>query len=144
MASITVRIAGKSKNRVKGKASKSGKAVKAPQSGTKPGARPIGRTTKLGIQGAWCHIFQQNAKQRLCDADITKWMNKEFPGRDSKVFGSVSAVRSKYNAGGLSGGEAPKVRSVSYDENGNPKKPQAAANGKSSVSARKRKTKRAV
>lgn len=138
MASIKIRISDKA--RTKPKASKATRT----SGGTKPGARPVGKTTKLGIQGAWAYIFRENAKRKLSDVEIAKWMHKEFPGRGSKVFDAVSAVRSKYNAGGLTGGEAPKVRAVQYDDAGNPRKPQVAVSGKKPASAAKRKTKRAA
>ena len=93
--------------------------------------RPTGKTTGLGVQAAWAHCFKQNgnvkAGDRLTDAEITKWMNREFPGRNSAIFNAVTGVRRKYNLGGLTKGEIPKKQSVAYDEDGNVAKKAAKA-----------------
>lgn len=123
---------------VKSKSKSKPKLSKVAKKGTVKGSRPIGRTTGLPIQQAWVQLFKDNAKRHLSDEAITKWMLKEFPGRDSKVFHAVAAVRSKYNSGGLTGGEAPKVRALQYDAEGNPKKPQSGT-GSKPVAKRKKK-----
>lgn len=113
----------KSKPKAKAKTKSKAKAKKKSTGrGGKPG-RPKGTTTGLPIQAAWVHIFEQNRKapkkKRLTDDQISEWMKKEFPGRKSKVFDMVNSVRTKFNKGGLTKGEVPKVESVPYDEDGN-------------------------
>ncbi len=85
-----------------------------------PTGRPVGTSTGLGIQMAWCFIFQSNEKaaaaKRLNDEAITNWLKKEFPGRESGVFNNVQGVRTKYNQGGLTRGEVPSVISHRYED----------------------------
>ncbi len=87
------------------------------------GGRPVGKTTGLGIQDAWVHVFESNAKakksERMTDPQISAWMHSEFPGRGSVVFDRVQSVRTKYNKGGLTRGVVPNTPSVAYDEEGN-------------------------
>ena len=79
--------------------------------------RVVGKNN-LGVIATWIKLFSENAKHKLTDEQISKAMHVNFPGRDSAVFDHVAAVRSRYNAGILTKGEAPKVRSVRYDEKG--------------------------
>lgn len=72
----------------------------------------------LGVIQTWIKLFSENAKRKLTDEQISKAMHVNFPGRESAVFDHVAAVRSRYNAGILTKGEVPKVRSVRYDEKG--------------------------
>ncbi len=86
---------------------------------TKPGGkRAVGKTTGVGVEATWVHVFANNAKNKMTDPEITKFMNSEFPGKKSKVFGMVQAVRHKYNKGGFAKGVAPKVQSHRYDDAG--------------------------
>jgi hypothetical protein len=80
-------------------------------------ARIVGKNN-LGVVATWTKLFSENAKRKLTDDAISKAMHVNFPGRTSKVFDAVSAVRSRYNAGLLTKSEVPKVRSVRYDEKG--------------------------
>lgn len=89
------------------KAKKKAKAIK----------RVVGKNG-LGVIQTWVKLFSENAKHKLTDEQISKAMHTNFPGRESAVFDAVSAVRSRYNAGLLTSGEKPKVRSVRYDEKG--------------------------
>lgn len=86
------------------------------------GKRPVGATTGLGVIAAWVHIFEKNQKapkaKRMTDEQITAWLNQEFPGRDSAIFGRVQSVRARYNSGGLTGGTAPAVASTPFDATG--------------------------
>ncbi len=79
--------------------------------------RVVGKNN-LGVIATWIKLFSENAKHKLTDEQISKAMHVNFPGRDSAVFDHVAAVRSRYNAGILTKGEVPKVRSVRYDEKG--------------------------
>lgn len=96
------------------------KGVKPSNPATKTVARPVGLKTGLGIQAAWVHIFVQNEKgakkNKLTDAEITNWMETEFPSRKSKVFGMVASVRNKYNKGGLTKHEVPDVISTKRED----------------------------
>ncbi len=82
--------------------------------------RPIGKTLGLGIQDTWVHIFLQNGKakkkDRLTDAEITKFIKSEFPRRKTEYFRRVDWVRRRYNRGGLTKGVVPKRVSVAYDK----------------------------
>lgn len=110
------------KNMAKKKVSAS-KAIAA-----ESGGRPVGKTTGLGIQDAWVHVFEQNSKakkaDRMTDDQISAWMHNEFPGRESKVFDRVQSVRTKYNKGGLTRGVVPSIQSVPYDAEGNVSEPR--------------------
>ena len=111
------------------------------------GARPIGKTTKLGVQAAWIYVLQQNekvpAKERLTDEQITKFMKREFPGRQTKVFDAVQAARNKLNKGGF--GEQSFV-SQRYDADGKAVevKRGRAASAKPKVAAKLKKTKKVL
>ncbi|MHC4540181.1 MAG: hypothetical protein ACYTEK_28100 [Planctomycetota bacterium] len=61
-------------------------------------------------------------------------MHKNFPGRESAIFDHVQTVRSRYNAGILTGGEVPTTLSVRYDEKGK----VVAARGKKKKVAKKK------
>jgi hypothetical protein len=80
------------------------KKEKATQSHPKKESkRLVGKTSGVGVQGTWFQIFEDNEKRslktKLSDADITKFMNSEFPSKHSEVFKHVSGVRRKYNLG---------------------------------------------
>lgn len=111
-----------------------------------PTGRPKGKTSGLGIQDAWAHIFQKNEKasknKRLTDEQISKWMHKEFPGRGSTVFDHVQGVRTKYNKGGLSGNVAPKTQSKRYDSDGAVIPPRVGRPETSKKTTKKKKTTR--
>lgn len=125
MAKVKKRTTGGTKGGTKGKGTKGtkgGTAAKKTTGVRGPTGRPQGKTTGLGVQAAWVHIFEQNEKvakaKRLTDDGISAFMHKEFPGRQSKVFDGVQSVRTKYNKGGLTGGEVPKTQSIRYGDDG--------------------------
>ena len=80
--------------------------------------RPVGKTTGVGVNATWVLIFQKNEKlptaRKLTDAQITKFMQFEFFGRNSKVFETVSVVRGRYNRGLLTRGKVPTIQSKQY------------------------------
>lgn len=88
-------------------------------------ARPVGKMSKVGVIQTWIKLFQTNEKatkaKRMTDAQISKAMLKEFPGRTSKTFleRSVHGIRGRYNTGGLTKQIVPKVQSYRYDKDGN-------------------------
>ncbi len=81
-----------------------------------------GRTLGLGVGETWVALFKKNASakkaDRMTDEQITAFLNKEFPDRQSAIFGNVQGVRGKYNRGGF--GDTPSTPSVPYDKDGNP------------------------
>lgn len=86
------------------------------------GPRPVGVKSKLGVELTWCAIFEKQASGKgrmFTDEQITAEMQANFPGRNSQVFGRVSAVRAKYNRGafGFQDG-APKTKAVKMDAAG--------------------------
>lgn len=84
--------------------------------------KTLGRTWGLNIRGAWIRMFKENATKRLSDEAISKFMQKEFPGRSSldiTTVKGVSNVRNAYNRGVFTAGKAPAVLSRRY-ENGKP------------------------
>jgi len=88
----------------------------------KSNGRPIGKTTGVGVVKTWVHIFEKNEAlpktKKLADAEITKFMQSEFPGKKSKIFERVSTVRWRYNKGILTKDKIPKVKSKRYDVGG--------------------------
>ena len=106
------------RRRIEEMAKKKAKKASKPKG---PG-RPVGKTTGVGVQGAWVWVFDANAKaskaKRMTDPQISKFMHKEFPKRASAVFDRVQGVRTKYNKGGLTGGIVPKRQSQRFDEAG--------------------------
>lgn len=94
------------------------KAKSKAKSSDAPIARTQGRSLKLGVNATWVHLFQENEKssRKRTDADITTFLKKEFPDRKSKVFESVSTVRSRYNNGVLTQGTKPKVQSDPHND----------------------------
>jgi len=86
-------------------------------------AKLVGKTLKLPIGKTWHRLFEDNIQRMKSkdgplprtDAEITAFLQKEFPGRESKVFATVSLVRGRYNrevkAGELG---APKHVSIAY------------------------------
>jgi len=85
--------------------------------------REVGKTSGVGVQETWIKLFAQNEKAkksaRMTDEQIATAMHKEFPGRESKIFDQVQAVRNKYNKGGFKSVGVPAVLSQRYDEQGN-------------------------
>lgn len=90
------------------------------------GGRVRGKTTGLGVEGAWGYLLEKNTKappaERLTDAKISAWMKKEFPGKEGRdsaptsIFevGAIQSVRSKFNRGGF-GGFKPEKPSQPWD-----------------------------
>ncbi|MFH1717292.1 MAG: hypothetical protein ABIF19_08085 [Planctomycetota bacterium] len=72
----------------------------------------------LGVIQTWVKLFEENPKHKLTDEQISKAMHTNFPGRESAIFDHPGVVRTRYNAGLLTKGQVPKVRSVRYDEKG--------------------------
>jgi hypothetical protein len=52
----------------------------------------------------------------LSDAEISRMMKEEFPGRKSAIFDAVQTVRNRYNKGAFTKGEIPKQQSVRAEE----------------------------
>lgn len=73
-----------------------------------------GKIHNKNIQETWALLFKNNAKEKLTDAQISRQMKAEFPGRKSAIFNRVQMVRRRYNKGVLTGGEVPKIQSVRY------------------------------
>jgi hypothetical protein len=102
------------------------KKVAAKKTGTKrapgTGRGKVGKTTGLNVTKAWAHIFAKNAKAkrsaRMTDAEISKWMRKEFPP-GCAYFDHPAMSRNHYNQGKLTDGDVPKVKSVPFDGDGN-------------------------
>ena len=84
------------------------------------GSRPVGRTSGVGVTATWVLAFQHNAKspatRRRTDKQITAHMKKEFPGRKSAYSYDVQFIRNRYNKGALTGGVAPKRKSVRHGD----------------------------
>jgi hypothetical protein len=118
------------------------KVVKSKKSSSE-GSIPVGKTMGLRIQETWVALFEANEKakrsEKQTDDELRKFMLKEFPTVNSKLFNQlkdgvlhrVQAIRSRYNRGGMTGGTQPKVQSHRYDENGNYADPKFS--GKSGV-----------
>lgn len=73
------------------------------------------KTSGNGILATWANLFAANEKKHLSDKQILLEMKKRFPKQSakSKIFNSVSAHRSFYNRGILTGSK-PKVRSKQF------------------------------
>lgn len=96
---------------------KKAKSEKAPN-------RAVGKTLGLGVQATWVKVFKNNMKDKKSDAEITKFMNAEFPGRNSAIFNRVQHVRAQYNRGVLTKDDEgvlviPGQLSARYDDEGN-------------------------
>lgn len=115
-------IAGRLKPREQ-KGSKNQESLTAETESGRPKGRPLGVTTGLPILLGWCYIFQQNEKapkeQRLTDEEISNWMKKEYPGRDTPAFDHPARARREYNEGKFTRGTAPVKPSRPYDKDGN-------------------------
>lgn len=96
-------------------------ALGATDESGRPAGRPLGVTTGLPILGAWCYVFQENEKRskKWTDAQISEWMKKEFPGRNTPAFDHPHTCRRDYNLGKFTRGATPKTQSKRYDEKGN-------------------------
>jgi len=97
----------------------------------------------LGVIQTWIKLFQDNAKAKLTDEQISAQIKKNFPGRESAIFDHPGTVRTRYNVGLLTKGKVPATLSVRYDEQGN----ETSARGKSKVAKKvvaKKTTKKAV
>ncbi len=90
------------------------KADGTPRLSTSFNGRPEGKKWKLGIVKTWARLFDENEtrKKPRTDAEISKFMHAEFPGRNSLVFDRVTLVRSRYNRGVLTNGKLPKKQST--------------------------------
>lgn len=101
------------------KASKnSPKATKAAKAQERPvvGKRSVGRTFGLGTMATWIKLFQENAKKKMTDDQISKFMHKEFPDSTATDFDNIQRVRTFYNSGKRF--PAPKVSYKRYDTDG--------------------------
>ena len=81
-----------------------------------------GRTTGLGVHAAVVQLLRQNERKRLSDAELAKWLVREFPKRKSAMFASLRAGvlarvqqwRTRYNRGDLTGHVSPATKSNRY------------------------------
>ena len=84
----------------------------------KGGARPVGVKSGVGVTATWVACFERNAKaskkNRMTNEEITKEMNRNFPGRNSAVFNNVTGVRSAF----IREGKLDHIECLRYDENG--------------------------
>lgn len=89
--------------------------------------RLIGVVTKLGILEVWMALFIENERRFRAggrprprtDTEITEFMRREFPERDSKCWRNVNLARSRYNEGKLFKGQLkPKQKSYRYNLRG--------------------------
>lgn len=124
--------ADKKKDKKKAKpASNSSKSLKNFTGGARPKSKgKLGIPAELGIEGAWCHAFYNNAKakQKRTDAQLTEVMLANFPKRESKVFQHPASARAKYNGGNYplekyeiptkAGSTKPNLESFAYNEDG--------------------------
>ena len=83
----------------------------------RPSGRPLGITTGLPITFAICYILQRNEQRivKLTDDQITKWLLREFPGRNTKRFNAVQDSRRKFNTGRYTRRILPTIQSHRYD-----------------------------
>lgn len=76
------------------------KTSKVKGTGKQSSSRPVGVKTKLGVFGAWKHIFEKNETRRpkLYDHEIAAWMRAEFPTKaENPKFGmNVSTSRTNF------------------------------------------------
>lgn len=148
-ATTKVAVKATTKGATKAKAAKTPKAPRAPKEPTEHekraalaakhpeklvrewnercGGRVRGVTTGLGVEAAWCYLFERNAKapvaDRMTDAQISAFLKKEFPGKKGRenkptsVFeaDAVQATRSKFNRGAFGEGYKPEKPSQPWD-----------------------------
>lgn len=76
---------------------------------------------------AWQEVLIANEKaqksQRMTDEQLSREMNRRFPGRTSFQFTEVAGVQSirrHYNKGGWNEGTPPKLQSRRFDKKGEP------------------------
>ena len=85
-------------------------------------SKPLGITLGRSIGGHWSYLFRVNEdrpkNKKMTDKKITIRMQREFPGRKTKMFKEVCRARRLYNNGTFSMETPPKKRSNKYDENG--------------------------
>lgn len=83
-----------------------------------PKGPPSGRTSGVSVSRTWVQVFESNATvdeaERLTDAQISEFMEGEFPDLNADSFKRVDIARNKYNRGGFN-----------KDKKGNPVRPKA-------------------
>lgn len=90
------------------------KAVEAKKS------KCIGITLGLSVYDTWVSVFQKNETAHKTDEEITAFMLSEFPDHQIKSFYNVHACRGYYNQGRFTKGVKPEIKSVRYNEAGQP------------------------
>jgi len=80
----------------------------------------IGITLGLSVYDTWVHVFKKNAITHATDDKITEFLLSEFPDHQIKSFYAVHACRGYYNQGRFTKGVKPEVKSVRYNEAGEP------------------------
>lgn len=87
-----------------------------------PGGRPLGVTTGLPINMAFCYMLQQNERApdhlKHTDDNLIEWLRAEFPRRPTIRFENVQSIRNWYQQGRLTRGIPPRVLSHRYDSGG--------------------------
>jgi hypothetical protein len=85
-----------------------------------PVGRPLGITTGLPVFMAICFVLQENERRAIkrTDQQITEWLAKEFPGRNSNYFESAQMMRTNYNSGRYTREIVPSLQSHRYDSGG--------------------------
>lgn len=82
-----------------------------------PTRKNKGLTLGLNVRNTWIHLFKENHVKKRTDKELLRFMNKEFPGRDSFEFNDirgVNNVRNAYNRGVFTAGEVPARPSKRY------------------------------
>jgi len=80
-------------------------------------ARPVGKTTGVGVHQTLAVLFKDNHMKKLTDEQLSKAYIKEFPSKANDALAQPNQFprhRRNYNAGKFTGGEAPKRQSVQY------------------------------
>lgn len=83
-------------------------------------AKTIGVTLGLSVYDTWAAVFQKNETEHKTDAQITEFLLQEFPDHQIKSFHQVHTCRGYYNNGRFTKGVKPAVKSVAYNEAGQP------------------------
>lgn len=88
----------------------------------------LGLTTRLGVNECWVALFLENERRHKLgvaklkprtDPEITLFMIREFPHKNSAIYRWPARVRTRYNKGIMWKGAKPaKVRSYRYARSG--------------------------
>jgi hypothetical protein len=82
----------------------------------------VGKTTGVGVCATWLVAF--NNKKLTTAVQVTEFMKKEFPDRDSKIFNYPNVVVGRTNKGLLTKGKKPKTAFKKYPTETDKKKKQ--------------------